>query len=526
MNKRHTVTITLLTVKARKIKERKIAADTRNCQPDEISVFIAKDKLPDVWSIFLSSLGHQGSVSGNNLQTVVTDHGIALISFSRTLEIIFTITISRDMKVKAKISETIVSIRDLLGFQHKLQRWSQLEAIINRVKHAVPSPKMERDALISKLKRWADDDTTRFLLEQLELTSAPPRSRRYSPEMLLHSLRLYIASRSGYKQLRYILSLPDPKTLKKNIGPLHLTGGAAECKQLVEECFSTLSPAQRNCAVFYDEVYIKPSLRYRGGHVIGSSADQPGVLATTVLAIMVKPLLGGPAFIARLVPVRALKQNFLYEQLDSIVDIVQECGGTVRAFVSDNHFVNKQLYSFMSRHTEQSYLGNTSNCTGIHLLYDSTHLLKNVRNNWLNEITQTLRLDDVASGEKWTAKFGDIRDVWAAEADDVVRMTNLTYTACYPTVLERQNFQHVAAVFHEKTVAALLMKGKTETANVVKFFTRLWKILNIKNTTAHVTLNDPDRRPFYTVEDENVKTLHQMAQTIRQFPGGKGRARK
>jgi hypothetical protein len=498
----------------------------RNSQPDQLPAFDTLDRVPQNWETFLSSLPAQSAVSGNNLQTVVTDDGIALLSFSPRLDVIFSISISRKLKVKAKRSSTLVSVRNILGFQHTLERWSQLEAIINRVKQATPSLRSECQDLISRIRANCADQTTEFLLQQLELSQTSPHARHYSPQMFLHALRLYIASKSGYRQLRKLLALPHPKTLKLNIGPLHLTGGVAECKHMVESILSSLSPAQRNCSIIFDEVYIKPSLRYRGAHVIGRAVDQPGTRATTVLAILVKPLLGGPAFIARLIPVRSLNKEFLYNQLDTVVDIVHDCGGTVRSFVCDNHFVNKQVYKMMSKGEERPFIGRTSHQTGIHLLYDSTHLLKNVRNNWLSEALQQLKIQDPVSEQQWTAKFSDVRSMYATECDQTVRMTKLSYTACYPTSLERQNFQHVAAVFNEKTVAALTLNGKIGTAKVVELFTNMWNILNVKNTSSHIHLNDPNRRPITSVDDENLIKLQSFAESIRKMPGGKGPGRK
>ncbi len=508
------------------MRNRRVLLETRNAYPDELESFNAADKIPQEWSVFLASVGKQAAVSGNNLQTIVTDEGIVLVSFSRSLDITYSIAITREFNVKAKVSATTVSTRHILGFQHKLERWSQLGEVINCIKQATPSEKEEMASLLLRLKKYCKDETREFLLQQLELSTTQPTGRRYSPQTILHATRLFMVSRAGYRQLRSFLSLPDPKTLKKAIGPLHTAGGAAECKHVVEAYFGSLSPIQRNCAVIFDEVYVKPSLRYRGRHIIGNSADQPGALATTMLAILVKPLHGGHAFVARLIPVRALRKDFLYRQIDSVVDVIHECGGTVRALICDNHFVNKQLYQSMAPDSSKPYIGRTTNHTGIHLLYDSTHLMKNVRNNWLNEMCQHLEVKDPSSDQVWNGKFSDIRAVWAAECDETVRSTKLTYTACYPSTIERQNVQHVAAVFNEKTVASLTLAGKKETANVVHFFHRLWKILNVKNVTSHITLNDPDRQPIQSVDDASLKILALMSSSVSKMAGGKGKSRR
>ena len=68
-----------------------------------------------------------------------------------------------------------------------------------------------------------------------------------------------------------------------------------------------------------DEIHIAPSIRYRGGHRIGSSVDQPEKAAKTVLGLMVETMYGGTSFMARLIPVFSLDAKFLFEQIEIII---------------------------------------------------------------------------------------------------------------------------------------------------------------------------------------------------------------
>ena len=62
--------------------------------------------------------------------------------------------------------------------------------------------------------------------------------------------------------------------------------------------FDKLDGMQRFCKIIVDEIHIKISIRYRGGHVIGNSLDERSKAARTVLSIMIGPLTGAPAFVA------------------------------------------------------------------------------------------------------------------------------------------------------------------------------------------------------------------------------------
>jgi hypothetical protein len=92
--------------------------------------------------------------------------------------------------------------------------------------------------------------------------------------------------------------------------------------------------------------------------------------------------------------------------------------------------------------------------------------------------------------------------------------------------IEKQKVSLVTNVIHEKTVAALQMLGRFETASFVQLILRMWTILNVKNAISHVLLNDPDRRPVTSVDDERLSFLEQMAESFAKMPGGRGPNRR
>ena len=77
------------------------------------------------------------------------------------------------------------------------------------------------------------------------------------------------------------------------------------------EIATQLYENQRYCKILVDEVHIRPAIRYQCNHVIGFSVDEPTKAAKTILALMVCPILGRPAFVVRLIPVFSLKHELL-----------------------------------------------------------------------------------------------------------------------------------------------------------------------------------------------------------------------
>ena len=66
-----------------------------------------------------------------------------------------------------------------------------------------------------------------------------------------------------------------------------------------------------------------------GGHIIGKSVNDPDKAARTVLAIMIAPFMGGPAFVAKLTPIYSLKADFFYEQIKAIIELIHQNSGYV-----------------------------------------------------------------------------------------------------------------------------------------------------------------------------------------------------
>ena len=88
------------------------------------------------------------------------------------------------------------------------------------------------------------------------------------------------------------------------------------------------------------------------------------------------------------------------------------------------------------------------------LLYDTVHLLKCVRNNWLSEKSQKLTFDNSIVGD-----FADVRVVYKSENASILKCSPLTHSAVYPTHLELQNVKLVLGVFNDKVVALLKQMG-------------------------------------------------------------------
>ena len=160
----------------------------------------------------------------------------------------------------------------------------------------------------------ASDETKHrvtFLASQVFLSSYKSNGRWYTPFDIKVAIDIFLRSRNSYSALRQTVIVPHPNTIKLLFGKIETPGSINEGKEVMQSVFSELNEKQRYCKFLVDEMHIRPAIRYQGNHVIGFSVDEPTKAAKTILARMVCPILGGPAVVARLIPVFSLKHELL-----------------------------------------------------------------------------------------------------------------------------------------------------------------------------------------------------------------------
>lgn len=225
----------------------------------------------------------------------------------------FCISITPNFRVTAFRRNTAVAIRDLLGMQWKLEKWSQLRAILDRVMNYQLSSKTEIKASVKELQsklEISDDNSScyDFLLEQLVLKVTEEHGRHYSAKTMLIATELFLNSRSAYRKLSNNLAIPTQNTTMKNLGSFATMGSAEQVRRISSTVFAS-KDSRIKCILLFDEVYVKPSIRYRSGHVVGYSIDKPDEAARTVLAFMVKLLFEKrtcSTYVVRLIPIHTL----------------------------------------------------------------------------------------------------------------------------------------------------------------------------------------------------------------------------
>lgn len=127
-----------------------------------------------------------------------------------------------------------------------------------------------------------------------------------------------------------------------------------------------------------DEIYVKPSLRLRGGELFGKAVDCEDQLARTMLGIMVKCLMGGPKFMVECVPIHTLTASFQYEKVVSVLNDIHSNGGNVVAILCDNNRINQRFFTMFPGYISlQPWKANNpyNNELPLFLLNDTVHFV-------------------------------------------------------------------------------------------------------------------------------------------------------
>ena len=233
----------------------------------------------------------------------------------------------------------------------------------------------EDDSLIMRLN---------FLLDQLKYLIVDKHARRYSILTQVFCLKIYGISPACYSliQSSNCIILPHERNLLKIKNSIGLE---SEYTKILREIASTFNDLERHVILQMDEVHIRSDASYKGGRVIGS-IDNPEDPHTTVFSMMVSSLSTRFSSIVRLIPLGSSSAETLYPIVKSTICDIEACGVFVEAVCTDNYPLNVRLYKCFSADSKlRPKVQHPCNPQrNLILFFDIVHIIKSIRNNWLN----------------------------------------------------------------------------------------------------------------------------------------------
>ena len=469
------------------------SAEVRSQLADELDAFNQKDKICSFESLQSQILNHN---FGFSLIINNTDEATFLQSedlLERTGIHKFLVKINGDLSFEAFHSGVKCSIISLSRNRvSQFTRWSQIEEDVRFLHTSIPS--------------WKAD----VLHEQAaSLGVKQVGERKYSNSTIVRAFTYFVISRTSYNRIRNDFELPSVTTLTR------LTSATKRYDDIsyYTRIFSNLPSEQRTCVLLVDEVYVKCLLQYHSGEVFGQATNNPNKLANTVLSYMVICMFGGPRFLCKMLPVRQLEADYLFDQTKLLLNNLKESGGNVVAIICDGNRVNQALFKKFDTINPWRTKNN------LFLLFDYVHFLKNIRNNWITEATQELEF--VLDGKKQIARWSDIKKLYYYESKEVVKMSPLTYEAVCPTPIERQKVKTCLRVFCDETISALKSHPEfdnvTGTVNFLAKVLEFWKIANVHSRFTAQQTRDDLREVISSSYDLNIQKLKEFVTMIENM---------
>ena len=253
-----------------------------------------------------------------------------------------------------------------------------------------------------------------FLTHQLQHLS----SKNFSMKDYCFAVETF--PKCNYELLREYLVLPSKRKLQAIISSVNID-------DVMNKTFQKLKKnQQKNVFLLVDEVKIRPTVSFGGGVLNGMAVNDPDSRATSMLCVMMKCLYRGPSVMVSVTPVHKLTSDFRFN--------VVKAAAVKLGSITDNHKVNQQyckLFRF-SKTNDCSTANHPLDETLVwYLLFDTVHLLKCIRNNWITEKCQRLTLNKQSIGS-----FSDVKKLYEAEKDSILKTSPLTQAAINPSNLQ------------------------------------------------------------------------------------------
>ncbi|KAF2346076.1 hypothetical protein FHG87_023168 [Trinorchestia longiramus] len=187
--------------------------------------------------------------------------------------------------------------------------------------------------------------------------------------------------------------------------------------QVLRETFDKVQTLQqKNVFLLVDDVQIHPTVSFSGGLLSGMAENNRDCKATSMYSVMMKSLHKRPSLMISMIYVHKLTATYQLERVkEAAAAAVERAGGRVIGSITDNHKVNQQYCKLFDR------LGDC-NATAKHpfdnkrvwfLLFDTVHLLKCIRNNWISEKGQKISLESRATTDGGIPPdLGETQVVW------------------------------------------------------------------------------------------------------------------
>ena len=131
-------------------------------------------------------------------------------------------------------------------------------------------------------------------------------------------------------------------------------------------------------------MYLQKCEEYFGGDLIGCGED--GNLYKGLVCFMIVGLKKSVSYVIKSSPQTGISADWLKNEVLECLDVLIKCGFNTRAIICDNHLSKVSAFKKLLECSNQDHddLFMLYESRKVYLSFDTAHLIKNVRNNFLN----------------------------------------------------------------------------------------------------------------------------------------------
>ena len=274
-----------------------------------------------------------------------------------------------------------VPLGTILNPNNGLSSYSQFYAVVHTcLNYQIPLDKVLRK-VVTVLQAQETEDKKKakkldFIINNLKLLV----SKNFTVKDYCFAVGSF--PHCSYEVLREYLVLPSRRKVQAVVSSVNV-------RDILSKTFGKLQkPQQKNVVLLVDEMKVRPTVAFSGGVLSGMARNDHDAKATSMLCVMSKCLHRGPSIMVSVTPVHKLTASFQFEVVKQAAMFVEQAGGTVLGSITDNHKINQLYCKMFHRPSESDYPATATHpldgTRSWYLLFDTVHLLKCIRNNWVS----------------------------------------------------------------------------------------------------------------------------------------------
>ena len=284
----------------------------------------------------------------------------------------------------------------------------------------------------------------------------------------------------------------------------------------ISKKFKSLNSRDHVVNLLVDEIHLHSFFDFKGGNVVGGAYNNVRSAATTAFAFMITSVFSNSKDVVHVLPSSQMSGQTLYSILRKIIEGLEAIGFFVISVITDNNKINRKAMSFFAHPPEllTRYSHPVDPIRPLFFIFDSVHLLKSIRNNWLNVKTVNksmyypsfnfAHLVSANCESAQTASIGTLKKLLEHDSRNLLKYSyRLNSKALNPSNLDRQKVALALRVFNEYVAQGLLELGAkmsiphyAATSLYIKIIVTWWHIVNVKSPLKGQRLNNKFEQPL------------------------------